>query len=69
MLIQMTRLFPIRRKLCKRLLTDLRDHVQNMTLVLIASSSRQLLIAVATHFLFLIIHSYDTQCTPYLFSS
>ena len=39
-------------RLCKRLLTYLRVHLQNITLLLVASSSRQLLIAVVTHFLF-----------------
>ena len=39
-------------KLCKRLLTYLCVHPQNMTLLLDASSSRQLLIAVVSHFLF-----------------
>ena len=51
-LIHMTCRFSILGKLCERLLTYLRVHLQNITLLLVASSSRQLLIAVVTHFLF-----------------
>ena len=65
----MTRHFSVLGKPCKRLLTNLRVYLQNITVLLSASSSRQQLTAVVTHFPF---HKpqlqYDTQSTPYPFS-
>ena len=69
MLLHMTRHFAVLGKPCKRLLTNLRVYLQNITVLLSASSSRQQLTAVVTHFPF---HKpqlqYDTQSTPYPFS-
>ena len=69
MLLHMTRHFSVLGKPCKRLLTNLRVYLQNITLLLSASSSRQQLTAVVTHFPF---HKpqlqYDTPSTLYPFS-
>ena len=61
--------FSVLGKPCKRLLTNLRVYLQNITVLLSASSSRQQLTAVVTYFPF---HKpqlqYDTPSTPYPFS-
>ena len=46
----MTRHFSVLGKPCKRLLTHLRVYLQNITILLSASSSRQQLTAVVTYF-------------------
>ena len=65
----MTPHFSVLGKPCKRLLTNLRVYLQNIALLLSASSSRQQLTAVVTHFPF---HKpqlqYDTPSTLYPFS-
>ena len=62
----MTRRFSVLGKPCKRLLTNLRVCLQNITVLLSASSSRQQLTAVVTNFPF---HKpqlqYDTPSTPF----
>ena len=65
-LIHMKRRFSMLGKLSKCLLTYLRVHLQNITYLLVASSSRQLLIAVVTHFLF---HYPDLRYSMYPLSS